>query len=516
MRKIVVIFLLLLQFSFLNAQSKVINNIVKFKMKNTGAFLDVNKDVDGYYFFYEVDKLKKRQREFAINILDKNLNDVATKKMVASKYTVLAGNAFNNQNTLFAFFDYKEKTITLKGFDKKANPIEDRVIVLDKKVSKNLRFQSNSNMLRNLLTPVKNKGFLLTLPNFSGKGQGYSISFIPTDEVSKDWVFNEIPTKRFIHTITPVTVNEKFIVLIDVFGKQMSKKKQFNTIVLNTQSGELLFEKPYDENDPKLISNAFLSKEGNVAVLGQYYEPKAKIIKAESLGLYVDIYDKTGKKVFENKISWAEDVSKVLPVKSESKLKDIGYIFFHDIIKTQNGEYYAIGEQYRKTVSAAGVATAVISGLFGGIQTSGFTQLTIKDVYIFKFDKDFTLTKVEIFDKGTSRIQNLLDFGSPQFSAFVIKARGGFDYVYSQIDKKRDRFYANFIDYERGEKGKKSQLVFKTIIHDDGELSEDKVVLKNRSSYFRVLPGKLGSVLILEYNRKRKQATMHLEKLNIK
>lgn len=144
------------------------------------------------------------------------------------------------------------------------------------------------------------------------------------------------------------------------------------------------------------------------------------------------------------------------------------------------------------------------------------TQLTIRDAYIFKFDKEFKLKNVEVFKKGTSRIQNLYDFGSPQLSAFEIKARGGFDYVYSQIDKKRDRFYANFIDYERHTKDTQARLVFKTIIYDDGSLSEDKIILKKRSINFRVLPGKLGYVLLLDYNKKRRQATMHLEKLNIK
>ena len=42
---------------------------------------------------------------------------------------------------------------------------------------------------------------------------------------------------------------------------------------------------------------------------------------------------------------------------------------------------------------------------------------------------------------------------------------------------------------------------FKTIIYDDGSLSEDKIILKKRSINFRILPGKLGYVLLLDYNR---------------
>ena len=516
MKKSIWILFLLLQISLVNAQSKVLNNIVKFKMKNTGAFLDENKNVDGYYFFYEADKLENKQREFAINILDKNLNDVATKKLIASKKTMLIGNAFNNQNTMFAFLDHKAQTLTLKSFDKKANPVEDKVVKLEKLVSRVLRSQSRAGILNGVLTPIKDLGFLVKLPNYENKGSNFSFTFYPTDGVSKEWTFKRIPEKRHMHNIIPVTINEKFIVLVDISGKGLSNKKKISSIVLDSKTGKVLFEKPYDENNPKLISNAFVTSDGNIAILGQYYEVKAKIAKDESLGLYVDVFNDKGEKIYNKRISWSDDVNKFLPVKSDSKLKDIGYIFFHDIIKTQNGEYYAIGEQYRKTVSAAGVATAVLGAFLGGVQTSGYTQLTIKDAYFFKFDKDFNLQKVEVFEKGTSRIQNLVDFGSPQFSAFQIAAMGGFDYVYSQIDKKRDRFYANFIDYERATENTKSQLVFKTIIYDNKELSEDKVVLKKRSTNFRVLPGKLGHVLILEYNKKRKQAVMHLEKLNIK
>lgn len=42
------------------AQQKSLSEITSFKIKNSGSFMDKNKDVDGYYFYYQVDKLKKR------------------------------------------------------------------------------------------------------------------------------------------------------------------------------------------------------------------------------------------------------------------------------------------------------------------------------------------------------------------------------------------------------------------------------------------------------------------------
>lgn len=506
-----------------SAQTKTIENMVEFKVKNTGAFLDDANDVDGYYFFYEVDKLKKGMREFAVNILDKNLNDVALKKFEASKKIVLADNAFNNEAIMFALFNNKEKTLTLKGFDRKANPKDDIVITLDKKVARLFNNGLRAGTLSSVLHPVKNKGFILITPNFDGKGTGYVLDFYPSNENVSPWKYEFIPSERGFHSVTPVALNDKFVVLVDVRTKGMSAKREFTTIVLNSQTGEKLFEKVYDKNDPKLITNSFISEDGKISVMGQYYEPNAKIAKAQSLGLYTEQYDEKGEVVFSKRISWQEDVSKFLPVKKNNKLKDIGYIFFHDIIKTQSGEYYGIGEQYKKTVSALGVASGILAAAGGGIQAGGYTQLTIKDVYIFKFDKDFNLADVQVFEKGKSRIQNLTDFGSPQLSAYMIKALGGFDFVYSQRDVKRDRFYANFIDYERasdkkekkGEK-RKAGFVFKTIIQDGGELTVDNIELSKESKNFRVLPAKVGYVLLLEYNRKKKSSSLRLEKLNIK
>ncbi len=511
MRKLLYV-LLFVGTYMVSAQSKTIDNMVKFKVKDSGSFLDDANDVDGYYFFYEVDKLKKGMREFAVNILDKNLNDVALKKFVASKRVVLVGNAFNNEAIMFALFNKKEKTLTLKSFDKKANPREDVVITLDKKVMRTINSGIALGNINTLIHPVKNKGFILITPNFKGKGTGYSLGFYPTNDNEKPWKYEFIPTgKKGRHTVSPIALNDKYVVLVDVNVKGLSKR-EFKTVVLNSQTGEKLFEKLYDENDPKLITNSFISEEGKISVMGQYYEPKAKIAKAQSLGLYMEEFNDKGEVEFSNRISWQEDVSKFLPVKKNNKLKKIGFIYFHDIIKTKSGEYFAIGEQYRKTVSALGIAATLMGG--GG----NVTQLTIKDIYVFKFDKEFNLSDVEIFEKGKSRIQNPFDYGSPQLSASIIKAIGGFDFVYSQRDIKRDRFYANFIDYERGEKKKKtkSRLVFKTIIQDGGELSVDNVELPKKSRYFRVLPAKVGYVLLLEYDRKKKTSSLHLEKLNIK
>jgi hypothetical protein len=153
-----------------------------------------------------------------------------------------------------------------------------------------------------------------------------------------------------------------------------------------------------------------------------------------------------------------------------------------------------------------------MAALGGG---NSVTQLTITNSVVFKFSPDFKLLGIQEFEKGKSRAPSLTDFGSPQLNAHALKSYGAFDYEYTQVDKANDRFYACFIDYERI-KGEKNKNAFKTIIYDEGKLTEDKIYLESDSKDFRVLPAKIGNVLLLEYDKKLKSINLHLEKLNIK
>ena len=511
MNKIILSILFMVNLTIGWSQNKTIENILSFKTQNSGAIIDENNAVDGYYVFYQVDKINSKEREYAISLIDQNLNDIANKKFIERKNTILLGSSFNNQVTMLALLNVNEEKIVLKSFDKKANELEDIVIPTEKKSAKLIRAMHRFGSLGQVLFPINNKGFVLNISSLMGEN---NIKYYPTNGGQK-WEYHLTQDKKYVQSLLPLSSEENYLVTVEI--KRRGKKLNFKTILIDVNTGSELFSTEFDENNPKLISNSFITSEGNIAVLGQYYEPKVKIAKAQSLGLFLEVYDNSGNVLFENKMSWAKDVNEKLEVGRKSKIKDIGYIFFHDIIRTQKGDFYAIGEQYKKTANAAGIATGILSATLGGVQTSGYTQLTIDDAFVFKFNKDFRLDEIKVFEKGKSRVQNLYDFGSPQLNAFQIKAWGGFDYVYSQIDEEKDRFYANFVDYERMS-GEENKFAFKSIIYDEGELSEDKIYLPNkgRKVITRPMAGKLGHVLILEYNKKEKTALLHLEKLNIK
>ena len=494
------------------SQTSKIKDVNTFILRNSGAILDKNKDVDGYYFYYIVDKLKKGEREFAIQILDKNLNEVAKKTYVDNKYTFLMKSGFNNQSMMFAMANFKERQITLLSYDKQANQKETINIPLEKKEIMYLQLMQQSGDF-NVLFPVENKGFLFNKFE-NNKKIGYSLKYYATDG-GKNWEYNSPIESKEILTINPIEVNEKVVVALESSKPgALSRKVTLKTKIIDVNTGELIFEKEYSKNaKPRMINNAFLDASNNVVLMGEYFKEGDNIFDDKSLGLFSEVIDNSGKTIKENFTSWKDDVSKIFKT-DKGFIEDKGYVYFHNIVKTNTNDYYAIGEFYKRTASASGIAFAALGALGGGGGGASVTQLTITNSVVFKFNSDFKLTAIKEFEKGKSRAPSLTDFGSPQLNAHALKSFGAFDYEYTQLDKANDRFYASFIDYERL-KGEKNKSAFKTIIYDKGQLTEDKIYLQTDNKNFRTLPAKVGSVLLLEYDKKLKEISLHLEKLNI-
>lgn len=504
MKKLYVIALLCALSIGAYAQQKSLDEITSFKIRNSGSFIDKNKDVDGYYFYYEVDKLKKGQREYAIKMLDNNLNDIATKSYIDDKNTILAQSKFNNQALMFAMINIKERFYKLVSFDKSGNQSKDIKIDVSKKEVRWLSAMMNLGEF-NLLFPVDNNGFLFNYMKHNDK-MGYNLKYVSTNG-GTSWEYGSPADSKQLHTLNPIEANDEVVVAIESTRKgMMSQTVNMKVLIIDIKTGKLLFEKEYDrENNPRIITNSFLTKEKNIVLLGEYFDKGDNVAKQDSKGLFAQVVDMSGKEISDNKVSWEGEIKKMMPADADGKTRKNTYVYFHDIIRTQSGSYYCIGEKYRKTASAAGI-------LLGGSKT----QLTITDAVIFEFDENFGLKRIKKIEKGKSRAPSFTDYGSPQLNAHILNAFGAFDYEFTQIDQDRDRFYSAFIDYERL-KGEKNKLAFKAVMYSDGEISEDKIYLqesKGRVS-FRVLPAKLGHVMLVEYNKKKKTLHMHLEKLNL-
>ncbi|MEZ4875814.1 MAG: DUF6770 family protein, partial [Flavobacteriaceae bacterium] len=103
MKKHYLVLMVFLVFAASYGQSKKLESITEFKLRNSGAILDKEKNVTGYYFFYLIDNLKKGEAEYGIQILDHNLNEIAFKKYISERGDVLIDSKFNNEALAFVF-----------------------------------------------------------------------------------------------------------------------------------------------------------------------------------------------------------------------------------------------------------------------------------------------------------------------------------------------------------------------------------------------------------------------------
>ena len=253
-----------------------------------------------------------------------------------------------------------------------------------------------------------------------------------------------------------------------------------------------------------------------VNVMGLYYSPKVKSMKSNGLGMFLYQIDNSGKIVNKKYLAWAEQFSKFVDVDERGMIKNDGkngFIYFHDIIRTESGEYIAVGEQYQKVADGLGIAATLI---FGG-NSASTTKVAIRDMVLFHFNKDFSVKNVEFVEKTKSFffLPPNYDFMNIHLLSQAVKQSGSFDFAFISKNKSEGTNSICYLDYEKL-KGEKNKWIFGAITETNGELIKDKIPL-TKSSYrdeIRVLQGKPGYVTIVEYDASEKKIDLHLEQIN--
>ncbi|MGY6649321.1 DUF6770 family protein [Wenyingzhuangia sp. IMCC45574] len=516
MKKIAIALLVCLGTLFSSqAQVKTLTDLADFDSKSFGIMIAKDKSVQGYFNFYEGAKLKKKQREYVLEILDSNLNTVVTKKMVDSKYLTVESAIYNQKELMVRFYNTKEQRYKFVGFDKDGNQTRSHTIQLSSKDIALENAMSKQNMFTQFYS-IDNKGFLFLRFSWEKK-RGYKLHFFPTDG-SNAWTTGT-PKKSKLHEFASFSsVDEKGISLYTFSKKSALGKARVHVKVLDPKTGNAILDLNNSEAEiPKLLTNTYFGDDSFVNI-GEYFSTGENPIKDASNGMYFDRYDYSGNLLSTKQVSWDTDMLGKFKVEGDKKNRN--HLYFHDVIKTNSGEYYAVAEQYKKSASAGGIMANVL-GAAASVATRGSvhisaanTKLTITNSEIIHFDKDFNLKEITEFPKGKTRVGCLADFGSAPVNAHIINQLGDFDYKYTQKDVAKDRFYSMFI-YKEIIDNAKDRYVLKSINYNQGKLSEDKIYLSSKKTASRVYPAKPGYVLLSEYNKKEKTLNLHLEKLNI-
>lgn len=496
----------------LNAQKKTFDDVLSIELRNTGPILKSD-EVTGYFMFYKLDKVDRKTNAYLLRILDANLNEVGSHKIKESQDFHLQEAAYDGASIMLKFYDFKDKQASFYMYDgsaqlksKKSYPLSKYEIQMAN-ASKDQEIKSYS------LFDLPGKGFL-NYATTKEKEVGYDIRFFPEDPAVKGWSEKSNPKSKDVEIATFLAANDE--VLYSSIVKRpswTSQKVSYHLMGTDLKTGKKIFEKQLEDSQYKMqVLNGYTDETtGNVALFGLYYDIDDKIAKDKSLGLFAISIDNKGDFTSKKFLSWGKDVSKLLPMDKKGKIEDVGYLFFHKIFKTADGNVFAVGEQYRRGVSGEGIATALLGG---GISMS---KIVVEDLVIFEFSPDFSLKAVKIFDKEKSDV--LLPSGagflSTQMLSLVVKAFDGYDYSFTQMNSDKSVFSVGYVDYEKKKKGeKKGSWVFGAVTRADNDFTTDKLSLQTEASSIRVLPGKPGYIVVSEYFKKEKKLDMRLEKIN--
>lgn len=495
------------------AQQKSFSNVLSIQLRNMGAIYNKNQ-VTGYYMFYKVDRINSKTNSYSLRILDQNLNEVSENKIEESKNFYLLEAAYNDESLMFKFYDAKEKTISFYQYDNKSQlknkhsrKAESRLelYVYSSQAEKEESDGTN-------LFAIAGEGFVDYGMKKDGK-HGYAISFYPESKDGKAWTYESASNSKEVENAGFIAANKNLLISSIVRRNNlMSQNFESYLLGIDIHTGKKVFEKKVEDTQYELnfISANIEENTGNVALLGQYYKKNDNVLKDKSLGLCSYLMTAEGSIISKNYASWLTDVRKFLPVNAQGKIEDVGYLYFHKIVKNADGRYIAVGEQYRKAASAAGIAMTVLSGTSNGV-----TKMVIEDLVFLEFNPQFKLENVKLFDKSKTNVElpSGFDFAGPQVTALYLKSLGYFDYSYSQQNQEETTLSVGYVDYEK-RKGEKNGLVFGAITYADKAYATDKLSLETEASTLRVIPAKPGYIMITEFFRKAKKLDMRLEKIN--
>lgn len=503
--------LLLLFAPFVQAQnSKTLEGVLKLRLRNSGPIIDQT-EIKGYYMFYQEDKIARGEFAYQLHILDADLNTVATKSIVGTKNLMLAEGAYNGNSIMLKFLDFRNDVVRLQRYGLDGQLIqeyESEFGNFERLAYLNLRKEE---LEGTSLHSVPGQGFVhyrfVKDPRYM-----YIVEFYPNE--GEPWSQTPPPGVKLVQTAAYLGHTDDLLISNVAKKKGLNSRKMDNFVMgTDLKSGKRLFEVKMENSDfdIQILSVAPYNPDRGIELLGLYFKLGDNVMKDPSLGFCRVNIDEQGNLKSTDLISWATDVAKVLPVNQKGKIKGIGYVYFHDMITDAEGDIYLIGEQFKKTVSGAGLA---LNALSNNQAVSNF-QLTVDDMMIFHLSPEFELKGVDIFAKSKSRVLLPPGYGlvSPQILATVMKQFGAFDYAFTQQSPDNKVFTVGFIDWDREGKGK-NQLVFGAITRNEGAYALDKISLETRATDLQVQPGKPGYIVIFEYLKRERQLELRLEQIN--
>jgi hypothetical protein len=493
------------------AQLKV-ENVYSVKLRNSGAII-TNGQVSGYYFFYQSDKIDKHTNEYTVQVVDENLNKVQDIKFQDNRKIILMEAAYNGSSLAFLFKNEENETLDMKIYSLEGKLKFTYVTPIDEKSEEWMKMVQKAaqadNGMNNSVFDLGERGYMTMIPVRDGKERSFEARFYNAQKKKHyTYRYNDDVNKLIIGEYIGCTDSLAFFTVMKrkaMLGFDLKK----SLLAINFVTNRRAFEMTPDIGEVKFTANSVLHTPGSgkITLIGGYYEKDENVTWDAPQGLAAVEIDSKGNVLNTAVNSWQGDFSKYLPTDSKGRFSELGFLFIHKVIPTPDGGYVAVGEGFRKKLSAAKIALTAVSGY------RGVNVMEVTDLVLMKFDNAFSLKGADVFAKTNNTVDILTgpDMYSAHMMAMNVKYLGGFDYEFTTGEPDNATFNICFSDYVKNSEYK--GRTFNTIRFNGVKYSTDKIELKSKASEMRVLPAKSGFVMIYEYFKKTKTLELRIEKL---
>ncbi len=506
------------------AQTVEINNV---KKARPAAFnyLKQNNVVQGYSTIYLLDQADRKTNVLGLSIYDNNLQEQHKIALTKTDRDFFVGSSFNGSAFCFNFFNTKDKEFVYNIYDLTGKPTG-TYRVGDLSNAELLMFdaamKSESETYGNNLVGLPGKGFL-RYGYDKIKGMRASIEMFDTKGVKKWTETSGVSSAdKSFETAFPFFANSEVVGSLFMTRESKFSMKDMKLFVAfaDAATGKEKFRIPAKGKPGKYlyspIGATYDEATSEYYIYGEYLPLGSNFAKDESTGIYIQSVSKAGVIVKETVTPWTEIRSK-FPSQYKAEEEHLRKLTVHHIIRTADGNFCVIAEQYGKGVDAAAVAMNVLAAASGGSSGAGVVKMNIYDMVTLKLNSDRKLEEVMLTEKqksGVSLSQGY-QFLPSTMLAFMMKMDGYFDYSFTSVAPDRQTFNFNYINFDR-EKGEESNFVIGNVGYGkDKKLKSDPIRLPNKPTWFAVSPAKQGYISLVEYYKKDKKLVLRLERVNI-
>lgn len=504
-----------------NAQKLDFDDVGDVRTTGSGPILQGD-EVLGYYFMYELGADSRKERIYALNFTDADLNTLQTKRLTMPRNTIAYDARFNGEAICLTLVNPQERTVEFVTYDRSGERLGKRSFEFKARAFGMLSYYLN---LKDedpgppLVNPVPGEGFAVYLPT-TEKGIGYDLHFLPNDlATSGGWMMPHVAKRGKFQDPTSLLATEDFI-LTSVLAAESQMKAGSAISLIEARSvkdGSLLFEMIPGKGSPSMaVTNAFYDADSEQITLGGTYFPaKANLNKDRSTGLALQRIDLKGKRIESARVTWAKAFVKV-GRKNTEHLKNGGMVYLHRVLPGADGGLVAIGEYFDTEVSALGIASKMLSGNEG----SSVKKVVLQDLFAFEFDSTLAFVDATMYPKPSS------DVALPSGGAFIAPTRiarvldqtGKFDYSYSMSFPDRNFYTLAYTSRENVDGKLFRQPKFNIVTKYGDQDKPTEVQLDEKApakvTSLRYYPAKPGYVMVTAYSRKEKTIESRLERID--